>query len=366
MRVALISLEPWDGVWRRNQHLSAELISQGLVESLVFVEPLLRNPQRGGRLEVPAGVEVCHPRLVAPKRMGGLRMAGARLRRSVLRDIDVLWINDPALGVHCLAAGTPAIYDVTDDWRTFSFPSRITRRIVRAEDRLARRAATVVCSRSLRERWQDRYAVLAPVVHNGIDVAAWRDASPVALPGTAPHVGYIGTLHADRLDVDLVIDVANEPAVGTVHLVGPDALDDASRRRIAGHPGVILHGAVPAPEVPGWTMAMDVLICPHRINDFTLSLDAIKAREYVASDRPVVATPTSGFQYAEQSGELTVRTCSTNEFAGLVATLVDSPRTGARPDVAEMSWSARAREFFDHGLAPALATPARARRKAVA
>lgn len=42
--------------------------------------------------------------------------------------------------------------------------------------------------------------------------------------------------------------------------------------------------------------AFDVLICPHVVSAFTLSLDAIKAYEYAAAGRPVVATPTSGFQ----------------------------------------------------------------------
>ena len=33
-----------------------------------------------------------------------------------------------------------------------------------------------------------------------------------------------------------------------------------------------------------------MLICPHLVDEFTLSLDAIKAHEYLATDRPVVAT----------------------------------------------------------------------------
>src|SRR4051794_13181470 len=36
-RVVLLSLDPWDEVWRRNQHLAVRLVRLGLVESLVFV-----------------------------------------------------------------------------------------------------------------------------------------------------------------------------------------------------------------------------------------------------------------------------------------------------------------------------------------
>lgn len=59
---------------------------------------------------------------------------------------------------------------------------------------------------------------------------------------------------------------------------------------------------MPAPEVPSWLVAFDVLICPHVVTDFTLSLDAIKAYEYLATARPVVATPTSGFQELNAPG----------------------------------------------------------------
>src|SRR4051794_29983271 len=112
--VALISLEPWDAVWRRNQRLSDALVAQGHVLSLLFIEPpTIRRPE--SRRSVSDRIEVYRPRLALPKRLGGLRSVGRLLRRGVLRDRDVLWINDPTLGVHCLRAGQAALYDVTDD-----------------------------------------------------------------------------------------------------------------------------------------------------------------------------------------------------------------------------------------------------------
>src|SRR4051812_30685158 len=43
-RVALLSLEPWDEVWRRNQHLASQLVAQDLASHLVFVEPPALRP----------------------------------------------------------------------------------------------------------------------------------------------------------------------------------------------------------------------------------------------------------------------------------------------------------------------------------
>lgn len=337
--VAVISLEPWDAVWRRNQHLAARLVRSGAVCRLTFCGPPSRGPVASWSPE--PGLEVVTPRRRLPKRAGGLVEAGRRLRR-VTGDADVLWVNDPAVGVHVLRSGQPAVYDVTDDWREAEQVPRTRRRLVRAEDALARRAGTVVCSDVLAERWQQRYGVVPPVVQNGVDLQAVAGAVPVALPGPGPHVGYVGTLHAERLDVDLVERVARSPEVGTLHLVGPDALDPGSRRRLEALPSVRLHGPVPAPDVPHWLVALDVLLCPHRVTPFTLSLDAIKAHEYLASGRPVVATPTSGFERLDAAGLSVVPAAGTE--AALRAALAGPASFGHRGAV---DWDERAAAFAE-------------------
>jgi teichuronic acid biosynthesis glycosyltransferase TuaH len=345
VRLALISLEPWDVVWRRNQHLSAELVRQGLVHEMLFIEPPARGMGRTRTRPVMNGIMAVAPTVALPKTVGGLRELGHRLRRSVLRGVDLLWINDPTLGVHALSANTPAVYDVTDDWRTAGSPPRIRRRISRAERILSARAATIVCSVVLQTRWRERYGISAPVVNNGVDLELWRAARPRALGGARPRVGYIGTLHEDRLDVGLVDALGTAPGIGSVHLVGPDCLGRDARARLMGTRNVTIHGAVPASEVPSWMMAMDVLISPHRINQFTLSLDAIKSYEYAISGKPVVATPTSGFK--QGMGQTTI--AEAPHFVAAVLQVV-TRHVGATDIDANMSWSwaARAREFWSH------------------
>lgn len=338
--VACISLEPWDETWRRNQHFSAQLVRQGLVRTLLFVEPPILG-RLGRQFQPEPGIQVLRPTLLVPKRAGGLALVGRWLRFGALRGVDILWVNDPQLGVHCLGGRTEAVYDVTDDWRSFDQPQHIVRRIVEAEDRLALLARTIVCSDVLARRWQQRYLRSPPVVQNAVDLEAFRVAKPVALAGARPHFGYVGTLHAQRLDVPLLLDLA-DLTQGTVHLVGPDALDGISRNALEAHPRILLHPPVPAAAVPRWMKAMDVLLCPHLINEFTLSLDAIKSHEYLASGRPVVATPTSGFQNLTAEG---VDVVPASRFAGAAAASSGSPpvtRTGLT------GWSDRTREFRRH------------------
>jgi glycosyltransferase involved in cell wall biosynthesis len=291
-----------------------------------------------------SGIDVLRTRLAAPKRLGGLRATGRQLRRGPLRDVDVLWVNEPSLGAQCLRRGLPAIYDVTDDWREFSFSPRIRRRLVRAENRLAVGARTVVCSEELSRRWQSRYGPAPTVVPNGIDASAWLQAAPRVFSGDGLHVGYIGTLQDDRLDVGLVRGIADSPAVGTVHLVGPDALGDESRRELLAHPKIAMHGAVPATEVPDWATGLDVLVCPHKITPFTMSLDAIKSYEYRASGRPVVATPTSGFQHDRGAGWRVV--ADPQAFVDAVAAASAAGATPVpRSDISDMDWSRRTQSF---------------------
>jgi glycosyltransferase involved in cell wall biosynthesis len=283
------------------------------------------------------GIEVVTPPLVVPRRHGGHRLLGAWLQRR-LRGAELLWVNDPVAGVGALRAGVPVVYDVTDDWRAMPQDAASRARIVAAEDALATYAdATVVCSDALAHRWRDRYGVQAARVPNGVDVAAIKAATPVRFESAAPHVLYVGTVHANRIDVELLAQLA-AAAVGTVHLVGPDGLDQVDRDRLRAA-GVQLHGPVRASSVPSWLVGADVLICPHLVDDFTLSLDAIKAHEYLATDRPVVATPSCGFQELSAAG-LTV--VDRDEFVDAVRKAI-----GAGPFVrpAPPSWDERAAAF---------------------
>jgi teichuronic acid biosynthesis glycosyltransferase TuaH len=333
--VAVISLEQWDEVWRRNQHLASRLLVLGLADHVIYVNPASRAG--AGSFSPLPGITVVSPRRSLPKRLGGLWVSARSLRKTITTGCDTLWINDPTTGAF-LTPHPRAAYDVTDDWRTADLIDREQRRLVAAEDKLTRQARVIVCSEVLRERWHQRYAVDAVIVRNAVDVCSIHKATPRILGNGGPHIGYVGTLHDERLDVELVLATADRINGGTVHLVGPNSLSDSTRASLTSHPKVILHGSVPTSEVPSWLMAFDVLIAPHRVNQFTLSLDAIKSYEYLATDKPIVATPTSGFQELEAAGLVV----TSEEFATAVERAAHSDEVFQR-DVPD--WDDRTREF---------------------
>ncbi len=339
LRVGLLSLEPWDLVWRRNQHLALSLVRSEAVTSLIFVTPPAGGLALRSRRHQPVpGIEVVTPPLVVPRRWGGHVVLSA-WTRGILAHIDVLWVNDARTATAAQRPGVPAVYDVTDDWREMPQRADDRARLVAAEDRLATTATTVVCSDVLAARWRERYGVDPTIIRNGVDPVAIAHGEPRRLAGTQAHLVYVGTQHANRLDIELIAELA-VARVGTVHLVGPDCLDRAVQARLD-ELGVERHGPVPAVEVPGWLASADVLICPHLVDRFTLSLDAIKSHEYLATRKPVVATPSSGFQSLSAPG-LTV--VGREGF-------VDAVRSARGSDPVERNppstWDDRGREFAE-------------------
>ena len=87
---------------------------------------------------------------------------------------------------------------------------------------------------------------------------------------------------------------------------------------------------------------MDVLVAPHVVNDFTLSLDAIKAYEYAATGRPIVATPTSGF---DRLAEVGAQIAGGDEFLRLTQEALRHPERHRTRPVPGSDWDDRAGEF---------------------
>ncbi|WP_402374449.1 glycosyltransferase [Isoptericola rhizosphaerae] len=368
--LVVVSLEPWDDVWRRNQYLVAGLLRADPGLRVLFVEPPSdplhdlrhsRQPRwsRGTRPAAPIDgvapgrVLTLRPTKALPRRVdpGGDRRRATAIVRAARRlglESPTLWIND-LVGVDLLdLTDWPALYDVTDDWLAADRSPAEHDRLVAAEARVLSEAAVVtVCSPALaRAKGADRPVTL---VSNGVDVA--RYARPVARPAdlpAGPCAVYLGTLHGDRLDVALCRRTAEHLGSGaTLVLVGPSALaadDEAALRRS----GVMLLGARSHRDVPAYLQHADALVVPHVVDAFTDSLDPIKLYEYRAVGRPVVSTPVAGFR---DSADPRVTSVDAAGFPAAVAAAVRRPLP-ARPVPEDLpTWSAQA-----EAMAAALAT----------
>lgn len=315
--LVICSLESWDEVWRRNQLLVAELLELEPNLRVLFVEPpvdalheLLERhrlrfghgrsrPRPGAALERVVTLQATKwlPRVLGPFADRSLASGVEHAAREIGLSSPLLWVNDPAYAAVVERTGWPTLYDVTDDWLLASCTERERERRYRNEAfLLARAREVVVCSpRLVQSKGRHRHVRLVP---NAVDADWIRTPArrPPDLPD-GPVACYVGTLHPERLDVDLCVGLARHlDGRGTLLLVGPDELDPRARQRLAGEPGIMLTGPRAHDEVPGYLQYADVLVVPHLCAPFTESLDPIKAYEYRAVGRPVVATPVAGFR----------------------------------------------------------------------
>ncbi|MGW5242050.1 glycosyltransferase [Monashia sp. NPDC004114] len=364
----MTSLEAWDTVWRRNQHLVAGLLRREPDLRVLFVEPSTdpihaalgsAQPRRGRGLRPAPELDgiregrlwLLEPTKWLPRRVDA--RLDERWARQVLRAVrklelvdPVLWVNDPTGALLVSATPWPSLYDITDDWTKAVRPARETDRIVAQETILLDRCdEIVVCSPALAEsKGADRPVTL---VNNGVDVAAYRvdRPRPADLPA-GPVALYVGTLHADRLDLDLCVETATGlEGAGHLVLVGPDALQPAERTRLE-DAGVVLLGPRDSGDVPAYLQNADVLVVPHVVTPFTDSLDPIKLYEYAAARRPVVASPVAGFRDTDDPH---VVVAPEDYFVAAVhAALSGSGEPVEEPDasrVDELDWSHRVTEM---------------------
>ena len=156
---------------------------------------------------------------------------------------------------------------------------------------------------------------------------------------SGPVVLYVGTLHRDRLDVDLCAALAiGLIGTATFVLVGPVALS-ASDQTLLTDAGAVLLGARGHTTIPAYLKNADVLVVPHVVTEFTDSLDPIKVYEYLAAARPVVSTPVAGFRELDREQVSVVP--GSDFLARTREHLASPPRAAtATPDVP--SWDDRA------------------------
>ncbi len=103
----------------------------------------------------------------------------------------------------------------------------------------------------------------------------------------APRAGYFG-LFDERHDVALIAELAARMKDVSFVFTGPATLGDP---RLQAQGNIHFTGPVPYHELPSLIAGLDVLFLPYRVDSFTDSISPLKLKEYLATGKPVVATP---------------------------------------------------------------------------
>jgi teichuronic acid biosynthesis glycosyltransferase TuaH len=367
--VVFISLERWDEIWRRNQFVCAELARRHPNSRILFVTPPrdISNALRSGRLnnlrqgtdEPPVGlpnIRVVTLNKWLPNTLEFSRRLNVwNLRRQLLREMQrghirnpLLWINDHSLFELVGTLGEQsAVYDITDDWTTLEQADWLKQRINEQDRRLCQSVdAVIVCSQRLFELKQSRTRNLH-LVPNGVEAAHYAQVldTPAESDGENPRwmhpvLGYTGSLHADRVDIELVRAIAGRLR-GTIVFVGPDMLSSEQRSHLTRCDNVVIHGPVRYANLPKLMQRFDVCIVPHRVSAFTESLNPLKLWEYLAAGKPIISTPVAGFRDFPELVHLAV---DVDQFvAALESALSEDPAIPRkrREEASRHSWNER-------------------------
>jgi glycosyltransferase involved in cell wall biosynthesis len=116
-----------------------------------------------------------------------------------------------------------------------------------------------------------------------------------------PVIGYAGYRVRDRLDLNLIDELAASRPNWSFVFIGPHVGEEPLREITARRPNVVALGPVDYSRLPSYVAAFDVCILPNRINAHTAGNDPIKLYDYLAAGKPIVSTQTSG---ADKLGDM--------------------------------------------------------------
>lgn len=114
-----------------------------------------------------------------------------------------------------------------------------------------------------------------------------------------PVIGYIGVLYDLRLDIEIILHIAQARPDWQIVLVGPE---DETFKNSALHQqkNVWFLGPKKMEELPQYLMAFDVAINPQKLNEVTIGNYPRKIDEYLAMGKPTVATHTKAMEVFEE------------------------------------------------------------------
>ena len=148
------------------------------------------------------------------------------------------------------------------------------------------------------------------------------DAIPEDLKAIAhPVIGYTGFISAWRIDIGVIQYIAESFPSANIVLVGP--VDWMFKKESLQHlKNVHFLGGKPPDQLAGYVKYFDICINPQIMNEVTRGNYPRKADEYLAMEKPLVATATEGMKMFEAYCFL----CKTKEeYAEKIGYIIDNP-----------------------------------------
>ena len=165
-----------------------------------------------------------------------------------------------------------------------------------AEPEIMKRSDAVVSNSLYLMEYSQQYNQKSFYVGQGCEVELFDETLINDLPSdlktiSSPIIGYIGFLTSMRLDISLLIEIAEHNQNWNLVLVGPED-SDFQNSRLHQLKNVHFLGRKDPSQLPGYVHGFDVCINPQAINQLTIGNYPRKIDEYLAMGKPTVATKT--------------------------------------------------------------------------
>jgi glycosyltransferase involved in cell wall biosynthesis len=207
----------------------------------------------------------------------------------------LLWINTPTgWPVVSRLGHRGLVYQRTDEYAALHFDNFNADYVRAVDEQLLQSADLVVhVDESLHARSAEmtRSALL---LEQGVDERFLEDDNHTKVPADLPTargpiVGYIGNLEPHKFDAELVEATARQLPDCCFVIVGPYDQNAECLRSLS---NVFFLGPKRHDEILAYVRFFDICMLPTARTEWGLHCKPIKLMEYLAADRPVIATPT--------------------------------------------------------------------------
>jgi UDP-galactopyranose mutase len=186
------------------------------------------------------------------------------------------------------------VYDLIDDFVAFAWAPEWSRA---CQERVLADSDTLLAGTRYLARQHAQEGRSRDYVASGVDLERWAAADRRAREGAPPPpelahlprpiLGYAGSI-SDRLDRDLILEIAQRFPEASVVFIGP--IHGSFGGELTA-PNLHFLGPRPSAELPDYVCRFDAALIPFKVNEATRSLNPVKALEYLAAGCPVVAVP---------------------------------------------------------------------------
>lgn len=185
-----------------------------------------------------------------------------------------------------------------------NFQSYFSRHGKRLEPKIMKSSDLVVANSGYLAQYAKTYNPKSFYIGQGCDLSQFQAEKKYQKPSdlekiSIPIIGYVGALHSERLDIELLIDVAKGLPQYSFVFVGPE---DNFFKNSELHfiDNVYFLGSKDQNSLSSYIAHFDVCMNPQKQNELTMGNYPRKIDEYLAMGKPVVATNTETMKMFDQ------------------------------------------------------------------